>query len=203
MTSNRIATSLSLLLAAALLVFTFAARANEGGGEGGGEGGEKKENPADKPWVETQNRVSALSTKTKQLEDRLTELIEEKKRTRDSNRMLDLDKEIGKVYRDYRDSNAELRRQEQIFKYRYPERAAREGERVYHTEEVPSLEKIEEQVGVEGKLQRNLLRMRSQYGTAKPKKKEAEKAAGESAHPNGKGEDEKNIREQDSLILKK
>lgn len=206
MKSSRIVTSLSLIIAAVTLAVTFSAKASGGGGHGGGgEGGgegEKKEGAADKPWMETQNRISALTTKTRQQSDHLNELIEEKKKTRDSAKMLELDKQINAAYKAYKESNAELRRQEQVFKYRYPERVAREGERVYQTQEVQSLEQIEEQVGIEGKLQRNMLRMRGQYGSGAAKKKVPVNKA-EPAKAARPGEEEKNIREQDSLILKK
>lgn len=189
-----------ILALALLLVMGVHAFASEGGEGGEGGEGKKESGAADKPWVEVENRVSAMRTKTKQLEGRLHELIEEKKKTTDSQRMYEVDREIDKTYKEYKSSNEDLRRQEEIFKYRFPEKAAKEGDRVYHTQDVPSLEHIEEQVGVEGKLHRNMIRMRKQYGRSGQK---GENASKPEATPTPNPEDQKTIREQDSPILKK
>lgn len=160
----------------------------------------KEELKNDKPWVEVQNRISALSTKTKQLDEKLKELIRTKKAGANAERMAELDKEIDKTYSEWKTHAEDLRKENQIFKYRFPERAAQTPDRVYQTGDIPSLEKIEELVGMEGKLQRNLHRMRTQYGEpAKLPKREKEIIVEEKKS----GEGEKTIRESDSPILRK
>jgi len=174
-------------------------------GEGGGE--KKDEGGTAKPWTEAENRLSSLRTKAAMFEKLLNEAIVERKSTSDRTRAVELEKEVGKNYNQLKSTNEELRKQESIFRYRYPERTAVESERFYKTQEVPDLVQIEEQVGIEGKLNHNLIKMRSQYGTKADKKalfQKAEKlrepaSASETTPSTG----EKNVREADTVILHK
>lgn len=154
----------------------------------------------EKPWVEVQNRVAALSAKNRQMYDQLQDLIRTKKAGATPARMLELDKEIDRVYKQWRENSEELKRQNAIFKYRFPERAAQNPDRHYDVNEVQSLDEIEEQVGLDGKLQRNLRRMRGQYGTpAKIPKTDP----GVVVEKKEKSDSEKSIREAESPILRK
>lgn len=169
-----------------------------GGGGGGAESaaGDSKSN--DKPWLEVQNDISALRTKTKQLDDKLKELIQHKLHSGSSK---ELEKEIQTVYGELKTATNELRKQTQVYKFRFPERAAQKKERVYDVEEIPSLDKVEEQVGMDGKLSRNLLKMKSQYGEPK-KLKQVKKDYKIKDQPKS-SEENKTIRESDSPILRK
>jgi hypothetical protein len=162
---------------------------------------QKAETKSEKPWMEVQNVISILRTRSGQLDKNLKELIEERKKATAPERISELQKEIDKTYQQLKETNADLRKQEQIYRYRFPERAAKEGERSYQTQETPSLERIEEQVGVEGKMQRNLRRMRGQYGTAEQKRKDLNSPEKAPSPTPQKGE--KNIREEDSPVLRK
>lgn len=156
----------------------------------------------ERPWVEIQNRISSLNTRTQQQRDQLNGLIQQKKKAKTAQERSELDAQINQLYKEYKGNHEELFKQEQIFKYRFPERAAKEPERTYESREVLPLEKIEEQIGIEGKLHRNLRKMRSQYG---PRGKAAEAPEPEEAPaPEAPPESgEKSIIEQDSPILKK
>ncbi|MFN7728182.1 MAG: hypothetical protein ACK5P7_03410 [Bdellovibrio sp.] len=156
---------------------------------------------ADKPWVEVQNRISALATKNKQLDEKLKALIRTKMAGANAERMKELDKEIQTIYDQWKQSSEDLNRENSIFRYRFPERAAHKQNRIYNTSDVPSLQKVEELVGMEGKLQRNMRRMRSQYGQPAKRSVTSPEAIVEEKKKNG--EDEKNIRDSDSPILRK
>ena len=182
-----------------LAVFVFA-NSPFANGEEEEKKGEVPTSGQDRPWLAIQNNISGQRTLNKQHSQRIRELVEEKKHITDPARMRDIDVEIDKAYKDFKQSAEELRRNEELFRYRFPEKAAKSSDRNYHPQEIPSLDKLEEQMGVEGKLRRNLQKMRGQYGTSVPKndqKKTVEKPA---AVPS---EEDKNIREQDSPILKK
>ena len=170
------------------------------------EEGEKKEEApgaaSDKPWLSIQNNISGQRTLNKQHSQRIRELVEEKKKVTDPSRMREIDIEIDKAYKDFKQSAEELKKNEELFRYRFPEKAAKSSERNYRPQEIPSLDKLEEQMGVEGKLKRNIQKMRGQYGQVKPKE-EATKKVEEKPALVAPTEDEKNIREQDSPILKK
>ena len=157
----------------------------------------------DRPWVEVQNRISSLSAKHKQLDHKLKDLIRVKKSGVTSDKMVELDTEIAAAYKQWKESAEELSRENKIFRYRFPERAARTDTRTYNVDEVPSLQAVEEMVGVEGKMKRNLQRMRDQYGEAasgkqKPSSKPEPQAPSIPVEPEGK-----TILESDSPILRK
>jgi len=167
--------------------------------------GKKEESKVDKPWSEAENRLSLLRTKSGQFESLLKAKIEERKRATGASAAA-LEKEIDKMYLDLRQTNADLRKQEELYRFRYPERTARNQERTYQTQETPSLDQIEEQVGIESKLKRNLKKMRSQYPSGHPKSivpeptNAGEQKEGESTPTPAP---DKNIHEQDSPILHK
>ena len=196
---------MKLKLALLLLVFALSplvVHAEEG------EGGEKKEEGTSaKPWAEAENRLSSLRTRAMMFEKLLNEAITERKSATDRSRAVELEKEVSKNYNQLKSTNEELRKQESIFRYRYPERTAVETERFYKTQEVPDLVQIEEQVGIEGKLNHGLLKMRTQYGTKNEKKALLDKAEKPREPASSKSApaatDEKNIHDADSVIMRK
>lgn len=169
--------------------------------EGGGAPPAESTSSTDKPWLEVQNKISGLRTKSKQNDEKLKELIKEKLHGANGSRLKELDREIEATYQDWKKSLEELKKQNQIYKFRYPERAAQSNVRVYDVNEVPSLKKIEEQIGIDGKLQRNMKKMRGQYGLPKNLAK-TRKELHVSEEPK-EAEKSPTIRESDSPVLKK
>lgn len=156
-----------------------------------------------KPWIEVETRVSGLTTKSEQAKARLDGLISEKKKMRDAAAMAKKDKEISQAYKEWKEVTEELEKQKAIFRYRFPEKAAKSEVRIYESRgDVPSLEKVEEQIGIEGKINRNLRRLRGQYGEAasSPKKSNSESV---SATPTPSPGEDLTIREQHSPVFRK
>jgi hypothetical protein len=93
----------------------------------------------------------------------------------------------------------EYDKQMTIFKFRFPERGLKE-ERLYSPHENKSLDQMEQELGLDGKLNRNMKKMRSQYSSPektpqttdeKPTEKKPEEPV------------QKSIDESGSIILKK
>ena len=148
--------------------------------EGGAEGGEGKSSKT--PWIEIENKIVELSSKVKSKESNITKLLEEKDHLpANSPEIKTLLNSIVKEHAEMRTLAEEYQRNLSILKYRFPERNAK-AERKYERIEVKSIEEMEQAVGVDGKLNRNLKRMRAQFPppaplatTAKPvEKTEAE-----------------------------
>lgn len=156
-----------------------------------------------KPWIEVETRVSGLTTKSEQAKARLDGLISEKKKLKDSAAMAKKDKEISQAYKEWKEVVEELEKQKAIFRYRFPEKAAKSDVRIYESRgDVPSLEKVEEQIGIEGKINRNLRRLRGQYGeAASPSKNSSSESV--SATPTSSPGEDLTIREQHSPVFRK
>lgn len=99
-------------------------------------------------------------------------------------------KEMQKMIEDYDKKRSTLR-------YRYPERGLKI-ERIYKKIEAKSLADVEAAVGVDGKLNRNLHRMRSQYGSSNP-----DPAADHSLPTATPKQDNGSIENSGSVILRK
>ncbi len=187
------------------------ANENEKKDEGGGHEAPKVE----KPWLAAENILSGLRTKVSGLEIALKALIDSRKKVSKSDVAVQIDKQVYDTYAELKKANEELRKQQSIFNYRFPERTAKEGERSYEIQETPTLEKIEEQVGIDGKLKRNLRKLRSQYRIPSNRKKEVAPSVVEQTPdlvdlevpevhaPPAKPEESKSIRDQESILLSK
>lgn len=127
----------------------------------GGEHGEAKTTLA--PWVEIENKITELDAKIKAKNSNIQHLIEEKNHIDNNSPALQSTvKEIVKEHREMRELVEEYDKNVAMLKYRFPERNAKAG-RTYDRIEVKSVEDMEKAVGVDGKLNRNLRKMRSQF----------------------------------------
>lgn len=139
--------------------------------EGGGHGGGKAEvvTPVS-PWVEAENKVQELSSRIASKRSQIENLIAEKQHVDENSpqvkvivtSLLKEHKELSGLVEDY-EKNLNL------LKYRFPERSAKTN-RLYQKIEMQSLDEIENEMGIDGKLSRNLQRMRQHYGTQAPSK---------------------------------
>ncbi len=176
------------------------AAAEHGGGGGEEHGGGHEAAAAPKatlpPWVEVESRISALEAKVKTKENNITKLIEEKNHLdTKSPKMREVIEEISKEHKEMRKAAEDLEKEKTILRYRYPERSANP-KRKYEKVEVKSVQEMEANMGLDGRLQRTLNRTRQQYG-ADPAKKE------KAAHPEPAEKHEKPVTEEGAIILQK
>lgn len=196
------------MLIRASMIFVFGmilstalwANDEQGGGDEHGGGGHEKASTSIKsglpPWVEVESRISALEAKAKTKENNITHLIEEKNHLdAKSPKMKEVIEEISKEHRELRTTAEEIEKQKTILRYRYPERSANP-QRKYEKVEVKSIQNMEKNMGLEGRLQRSLKRTRQQYGS-EPEKKD------KSAHPEPTEKHEKSLTEEGAIILQK
>jgi hypothetical protein len=125
---------------------------------------DKSENKASlAPWVEVENKVTELNSKIKSKQRNILQLIEDKNKMPGSSPELKkLVKELVKEHKELQGLVEEYHQKVGLLKYRFPERNART-ERIYKRVEIKSLDEMEQTLGVDGKLNRNLKRMRSQF----------------------------------------
>ncbi len=166
-----------------------------------GESGKTEEKSSLSPWMPIENKIIELEGKIKSKRENITSLIQHKNSLPpNSPELKGLIKEIVKQHKEFREMTEELEKKLTILKYRYPERNSKR-KQVYQRVEVKSVEDMEEVLGVDGKLNRNMKRMRSHF---KPEEKQA--AAPESAKqqeavaPVNK---EPSIEEAGSILIKK
>ena len=152
-------------------------------------------------WVGLQTQLSTLDSKMNQKKDAIARLIEEKQKLpADSPEIkADIDEMVSE-YKELLKVTDEFDKKMTIFKFRYPERGVKE-ERKYGHPEVKSLDQMEQELGIDGRLNRNLQKMRSQYGKIhNPGSPDSlDKASQNAPTPNN----QKSIDETGTIILKK
>jgi hypothetical protein len=171
--------------------------------EGGHEGGGKEEGKSSQsPWLEIENKITELNSKIKSKEANILHLIEEKNHLpNNSPELKHVVKEIVTEHKEMRSLAEEYEKQVTLLKYRFPERNAKTN-RSYDRIEIKSVEEMEHAMGIDGKLNRNLKRMRSQF-------KSEEKDGAVAAEPapskpaSKKPKSEPSIEEADAIIIHK
>lgn len=140
------------------------AKEEGGGGEGKAQGGgEKKEESTLAPWVEVENRIQTLQSKIQIKEENIKHLLEEKEHLApNSPKLKGVLKELVSNHKELRQFAEEYDKQVTILKYRFPERNSNK-ERKYERIEVGPIEDLEKSLGIEGKMDKSLKKMRSQY----------------------------------------
>jgi hypothetical protein len=84
-------------------------------------------------------------------------------------------KEILKQHNELKTMADDYKKNVSMLNYRYPERNAKSGRKYDHIE-IKSLTEMEQAMGVDGKLSRNLKKMRAQYGKEKAEEKKQHKS---------------------------
>jgi hypothetical protein len=202
------------LLFSFLLMTTFkpSAFAGEHGEEKGGgheeaahgEGEKKAEGHGEEksvsaPWVEVENQIQELYSKIKMKESTILHLLEEKDHMPDNSPLLhQAVKEIVQEHRELRHLVEEYDKKVSILKYRFPERNSKQL-RTYDRVEVKSIDDMEKALGIDGKLSRNMKRMRNTYEPeSKPVAQEPV-----AAKPEPAVKKEPSIEDAHSIILQK
>lgn len=157
------------------------------------------------PWVELENKVQELNSKIKSKQNNINTLIEEKNHlANNSSELKNHIKQIVKEHKELQKLVDDYEKNKNILKYRFPERNAKDN-RKYDRIVVQSIEEMEQALGVDGKLNRNLKRMRTHFKTkASASPEEAKKTVSGSTIP---AQDpikaEPSIEESGSIILQK
>ncbi|MEZ0392251.1 MAG: hypothetical protein ACAH59_08555 [Pseudobdellovibrionaceae bacterium] len=187
---------------------SHAAPAGEGEGEkkeaGGGQAEAKA--PALPGWLSIENKIQELYSKINSKKSNITKLLEDKNKL--SNNTAELKntvKEIVKEHKELRALAEDYQKNIAILRYRFPERNA-DKDRKYQRVEIKSIDEMEQAMSVDGKLNRNLKRMRSQYKMEEKEKTAAlatekpahDKSRTPSSEPKGKS-----IEEAETIILQK
>ncbi len=171
----------------------FAKEAPAAGGKAEGKSGDDKGLPE---WVMIEAQIATLESKIGAKEESIKKIIEEKKKISDDSpkakEMVDLlvseHNEMKKYVSDYE-------KQRTLLKFRFPERGIK-ADRKYQRKEMKSLEAMEDEFSLEGKLNKNIRKMRKQF----PK-------ANQVAQPEGEEDVRKpsseSIDEAKSIILQK
>lgn len=195
------------LFPAAILVVSLSAHSvsakEEAAGKAEAEKGKdaKAEEPTTlSPWLETENKVMELNSKIKSKETNLVKLIEQKKALpANSPQIKALMKDIVKEHKELLSLISEYDKKVTLLKYRFPERNSKT-KKTYERIEAKSIEDLEQSVGIDGKLNRNLKRMRGQF---KPNEQSAEAAPTAPVAPLIPVKKEKSIEDEGSIIIQK
>ena len=190
-----------LLLVSLSFTGFFSHGAEEGGGEKKVEKSEGKEgdkggnNPE---WLDLENKLSELSTKIKAKKENMEKLFEEKnKLPSDSPQVKPLIADIVRHHKELTALAEQYEKKQNLFLYRFPERGTK-GVRHYDRIEIKSVEEMEDQMGLDGKLSRNVKKMRAKYGEEpKPKKQKQSSDEGKALKQDG------SIDSEGSVLMKK
>ena len=133
--------------------------------EGEGKGAIKSNLPG---WVELENKIQETQSKMRSKQANINSLIVEKNRLADNTSELkNVVKDIVKEHAELRKLGEEYDKNVNLLKYRFPERNAKSN-RTYDRIEVKSIDEMEQSLGVDGKLNRNLKQMRTHYHLRPP-----------------------------------
>ncbi len=158
------------ILAALIIFLGLSAQAQHGGPaeQPGEKSGEKGKNLPE--WVVVQGKIQTLEGKIGVLEVNLKKLLDEKAKMDSRNPELSaLIKSLISMHRDLVQAVEDRNKQEGILKFRFPERAAKM-DRSYQ-KNVPSLEELEQEVGVDYKLSQMTTKLEKTYGRSPASKK--------------------------------
>lgn len=193
------------IILAVLFFFSYTAIANdhEEKEEGGGHEAAAPAAPAATlpPWIALEAKITELSARVKSKEESLAKMLEEKNHLpANSPHVKPLLKQILKEHEELQKLAEEYKKNVNQLNYRFPERNAK-SIRTYDRIEVKSLEQMEQSLGLEGKLDRNMKKMRTQYGTEKA---EAHSTQGVKPVPTPKKQKKApSIEEEGALIINK
>jgi|GEM_PF-2073453 len=190
-----------LLIFLSIPVFAAEEKAEGQKEEKGGAEGEKKQ--GDPEWLELTNSIAMLEGRISQKRENLVHLIEEKRKLpENSPELKDVLAEMLKENRELQKSEEEWNKKIVILRFRYPERGLK-GERHYEKLELKSLEQVERELGIEGRLNRNQDKLRRQYraGEKRPSKEAASDSSALKGHTTE--QTEKPIDETKTYLIEK
>lgn len=159
--------------------------------------------PSLQPWIPIEAKIQELSAKIRSKQESIDKLIEEKNHlSAQSPHLKETIKNIIKEHDELKKLAEDYQKNINQLNYRFPERNAK-SQRAYDRIEVKSIDEMEQALGVDGKLNRNVKKMRSQYGGAKSKTSSEHEQDDKKAKPQIIKDKSKSIEEEDSIIINK
>lgn len=117
-------------------------------------------------WIDLEFKISTLSVKIQGMQETLNNLILQKKALpEDSEKLKDVVDQIKQIDKDIRVAIEEHSKASAKLKYRHPVRGEHNRKK-YERIHQDSVEQLEEALGVDGKLNLVLVRMRKQFGSS-------------------------------------
>lgn len=135
-----------------------------------GEASEKKDEAVKEPakqspeWLKMQNDLNSLQAKVKAKQESIRGLVTEKNRVQDPKQVKQILDTMTAEYKEMRKLTEEYEKQRTILLFRYPDKG-KVGSRSYEKILLKSLEDMDTEFGVEGRLNKGLKKMRQQYGS--------------------------------------
>lgn len=154
-----------------LIVFSFGLNvaANEGAPAAAAGKGESKQPGDDKglpEWVMIEAQIATLESKIGAKEESIKKIIEEKKKIADdSPKAKELVDTLISEHNEMKKYVSDYEKQRTLLKFRFPERGIK-ADRKYQRKEMKSLEAMEDEFSLEGKLNKNIRKMRKQFPKA-------------------------------------
>ena len=114
-------------------------------------------------WLKMQNDLNSLQAKVKAKQESIRGLVNEKNRVQDPKQVKQILDTMAAEYKEMRKLTEEYEKQRTILLFRYPDKG-KVGSRSYEKIQLKSLEDMDTEFGVEGRLNKGLKKMRQQYG---------------------------------------
>lgn len=155
------------------------------------EGEKKEEAKTEKKedgWQEVSARVQALKAKVETHEKNIQALVQEKATSHSEARLSEIVKQLVLEHKSYMEASKEYDRERAFLMYRFPEKGVK-GDRKYERLEVKSLEEMESQMSLEGRVRGVLTKVRKQYPVKEESVKEGETGATKTKKRKGTHED--------------
>lgn len=122
------------------------------------------------PWLAIEAKIQELAAKIESKKESINKMLEEKEKLKDNSPELkDKIKDIISEHKALEKMADDYSSQINLLKYRYPERHAKR-DRKYDRIDIKSVEDMEQALGIDGKLNRNMVRMRTTYDVPAPVK---------------------------------
>lgn len=124
-----------------------------------------KETGGDLPeWVYIENKISTLDSQVKSKKASIEKLVEEKNNLKSTDpKVKEIIKQIVSIHKEVSKDIEEYEKQKALLRYRYPEKGAA-AKRKYQQIELKSVDEIEQDQTVDGRLSKAVKKMRQQYG---------------------------------------
>jgi len=141
-------------------------------------GKQKEEVPADqgttgegpslakeKPWVDLENKLGLLRRKREAQAAALKKLKDEKDLLKNgTDAFKEKHKEFQKTYADWMKTGDDYNKMMNLLKYRYPERVLRKNAGTEESMKAKSIEELELEMGIDGKLNKAIRKVKGQFG---------------------------------------
>ncbi len=128
--------------------------------------------------LDLQARLMGLKTKIKAKKDNLKKLVTEKQGLKDEKKSLEIFNEMKSEYKEMQVSIKDYDEQIALLHYRYPEKGLSK-ERKYERIELKTLDEMEKEFSLQGKIKKTLARVRQQFPDKKTSSKNSKEVQSE------------------------